>query len=375
MRDFYEVLGVSRESADPEIKKAYRALAMKYHPDRNPDDPEAEDKFKEASNAYKVLSDPGQRARYDQFGHEGLGGGGPGGYGGFQGVEDIFSAFGDLFGDFFGGRGGQRRQARGEDLHADLELTFVEAVHGVTKEMEVGRRVACDTCEGSGAKPGTEPKRCDTCDGKGQVVHSQGFFMIQTGCPECRGAGQLIESPCPDCKGRRLRVDTSTLSVTVPAGVEDGQTLRLAGKGEASPQPGARPGHLYVSLHVGSDDRFLRRGSDVLTEVPISFITACLGGEVEVPILDDDCEGTTAIEIKAGTQPDEAIVRRGKGIQSVNGRGRGDHVVQFKVQIPSKLSSRAEELLRELAEESGVGVSEKKASLFSRIKRELKKDD
>jgi molecular chaperone DnaJ len=361
MRDFYEVLGVSREANDGEIKKAFRRLAREYHPDRNNGDPEAEERFKELANAYKVLSDPEQRARYDRFGPEGLGGGASG----FGATEDIFSAFGDLFSDFFGG--GRRRPARGADLRLDLELTFAEAVHGVTKEVEVPRREPCEPCEGSGAKPGTSPQTCSVCGGKGQVVHAQGFFMLQTTCPNCRGQGSVIAEHCRECRGRGVVQKTSTLTVNVPAGVDDGQTLRLAGKGEASPA-GGPPGHLYAVLHVAPDERFLREGETVITETPISYLKAILGGEVEVPTLDENCEGKATVDVKPGTQPEDVIVRRGEGIARVDGRGRGDHVVRLRVEIPTKLSSREKELLRELAEESGVEAREPKRKLFGRRK-------
>ncbi|HEY0195024.1 MAG TPA: molecular chaperone DnaJ, partial [Kofleriaceae bacterium] len=347
MRDLYEVLEVDRQASSSDLKKAYYRLAKKYHPDHNPGDKEAEDKFKEASNAYSVLSDDEQRQRYDKFGFDGIrnaAGGGPGGY---SNVEDILSAFGDIFGDFFGGRGGARRQARGADVRTDLELTFAEAVWGATKDVTVTRNVACATCTGTGAKPGSKPEVCKTCQGKGQVVHAQGFFMVQTACPHCRGQGKIIKETCEDCRGRGAKAETSTLNVTVPPGVDDGLSLRLAGKGEAV--AGGTPGHLYVVLHVQGDDRFKRDEADVVTEVPISFVKAALGGEVEIYTLDDECKGTATIELKPGVQPDEIVVRRGQGIPRVNDTGRGDHVVQFKVEIPKKLTARQEELLRELA--------------------------
>jgi molecular chaperone DnaJ len=362
MRDLYEVLGVGRDAGDGDIKKAYRRLAMEYHPDRNPGDKEAEEKFKEASSAYKVLSDPEQRARYDRFGLDGL----RGGPAGFGGVEDIFSAFGDMFSDFFGGA--RRRPSRGADLRVDLRLSFAEAVWGTTKEVKVGRREPCETCDGSGAKPGTSPEACNVCAGKGQVLHSQGFFMIQTTCPNCRGEGRIIRDSCGDCRGSGAQEKVSAISVTVPPGVDDGQSLRLAGRGEESPS-GGPPGHLYVVLHVAGDERFVREDDSILTEVPVSYVMAALGGEVEVPTLDDDCQGTAQVEVKPGTQPDDVLVRRGEGIPRVNGRGRGDHVVQFKVQIPTKLDAREEELLRTLAEETGVAVKEPKRGFFARLKK------
>jgi molecular chaperone DnaJ len=365
MRDFYEVLGVGRDAAASELKKAYHNLAVKYHPDRNPDDKSAEEMFKEAANAYSVLSNPEQRARYDRFGHEGVRGAGANGAG-FSGVEDIFSAFGDIFGDFFGQ--GRRRAARGADLRVDLTLSFAEAVWGTTKEVRVSREVKCQTCKGSGAKEGTRPETCTTCSGKGQVLHSQGFFMIQTTCPRCRGEGAVIKEACAACQGRRTQVETSTLSVTVPAGVDDGQTLRLAGKGEM-PSGGGTAGHLYVVLHVESDERFQREEENITTEVTISYVKAALGGEVEVPTLDEGCTGKTTIEVKPGTQPGDTVVRRGEGVPHINQRNRGDHVVQFAIEIPKKLGAREAELLREIAAERNEDVKGPKRSLFGRAKK------
>ena len=356
MRDFYEVLGVGREASESDIKKAYRRLAMEYHPDRNPGDKGAEEKFKEASSAYKVLSDPNQRSRYDQFGPEGLNGNAAG----FRGVEDIFSAFGDLFTDFFGTTRGGRRQRRGADLQVHLELSFAEAVHGVAKEIEIQRQEPCETCDGSGAKPGTKRESCQVCGGKGQVLHAQGFFMIQTTCPSCRGEGSVLKERCASCRGAGTQGKTSKLSINVPAGVDDGQTLRLAGKGEAARGGGSggATGHLYVSLHVEPDKRFVRDGEDVLTEVPISYVTAALGGEVEVPTLEDMCRGSAKVDVKAGTQPGDVVVRSGKGVPRVSARGAGDQIVRFVVEIPKKLSNRERELLKEIAEERGESAAE-----------------
>lgn len=363
MRDLYEVLGVDRQASAGDLKKAYYRLAKKYHPDHNPDDKDAEDKFKEAANAYQILSDDDQRARYDRFGFDGIRGAtGGGGGGGFTNADDIFSAFGDLFGDFFGGRSSGRRAApRGADLRLDLGLTFPEAVWGTTKEVKVSRQVACGTCNASGAKPGSKPETCATCQGKGQVVHAQGFFMVQTTCPQCRGAGKAIKDPCEDCRGRGTKAESSTLTVTVPAGVDDGQTLRLANKGETA--PGGTAGHLYVVLHVQGDERFKRDGDDILTEMPVSFIKAALGGELEVHTLDDNCNGTATVELKPGTQPGDVLVRRGQGVPRVGESGRGDHVIQFKVEIPKKLSGKQEALLRELAAELGEDVAGKRGFL------------
>ena len=368
MRDLYEVLGVERGASGADLKKAYRRLAQQYHPDRNPDDKAAEESFKEAANAYQILSDDEQRQLYDRFGFDGIrrGGGGGGGGAGFSNVDDIFSAFGDMFGDFFGGRSSSRRQARGQDLRVDLSISFAEAVWGTTKEIKVTRNIACDTCTGSGAKPGSKPETCKSCQGKGQVVHALGFFMVQTTCPQCRGAGRTIKEPCEDCRGRGTKPESSQLTVTVPAGVDDGQSLRLAGKGEGIAN--GQAGHLYVVLHVQGDERFRREAEDVLSEVPISFVKAALGGEHEVETLDDECKGTAMIDIKPGAQPGEVYVRRGQGIPRVDGSGRGDHVVQLKVDIPKKLTSRQEELMRELASELGEGVKAEKRGLFGRKK-------
>jgi len=369
MRDLYEVLGVERSASAGDLKKAYYRLAKQYHPDHNPGDKEAEDKFKEAASAYQVLCDEEQRQRYDRFGFDGLKGFGQasGGAGGFSNVDDIFSAFGDLFGDFFGGRGGQRRGGppRGADLRVDVDLTFAEAVWGVTKDVKVTRQAACTTCTGTGAKPGSKPETCATCQGKGQVVHAQGFFMVQTTCPHCRGAGKSIKDPCEDCKGRGTKPDVSTVSVTVPPGVDDGQPLRLVNKGETA--PGGTTGHLYVVLHVQGDERFRRDGEDVLTEVPISFVKAVLGGDIEVHTLDDKVTGTATVKLEPGVQPGDVLVRRGQGIPRLDDSGRGDHVVQFKVEIPKKLSPKQEELMRDLAKEMDEEVAVKRG-LFGRKK-------
>jgi len=366
MRELYEVLQVEKGASQADLKKAYRKLAQEFHPDKNPDDKSSEDKFKECANAYQILSDDDQRAAYDRYGFDGLRGRGQAGP---QNVEDVFSAFGDLFGDFFGGRGGGgqgRRQARGADLRIDLELAFPQAVWGVTKEVKVSRDIPCTGCQGSGAAAGTKPEVCKTCQGKGQVVHSQGFFMVQSTCPHCRGAGKQIKEACGDCRGRGVQSETSTLSVTVPAGVDDGQTLRLAGKGETA--PGGTTGHLYVVLHVQGDERFKRDEADVVTEIPISFVKAALGGEVEVHTLEENVTGSAMVELKPGTQPNDVTVRRGQGIPRISGGGRGDQVIQWKVEIPKKLSQKQQDLLRELATDLGEDVKAEKRGLFGRKK-------
>lgn len=368
-RDYYEILGVSRTADDTEIKRAYRKIAMECHPDRNPGNKEAEERFKEAAEAYEVLRDPEKRAHYDRFGHEGMR---ASGFEGFHGVDDIFAHFGDLFGDLFGGafgagrgRGGGR--ARGADLRMDLELTFAEAVAGISREVKVTRRVACETCHGSGAQPGTTPSRCGTCGGRGQVLHSQGFFMIGTTCPSCRGEGTIITAKCGDCRGAGVREKPEALTINVPAGVDDGQTLRLSGKGEGA--RGGQPGNLYVILHVGKDKRFRREEFDVTTEVPISIATASLGGKVTVPTLEEDTQGTAEVEVAPGTQPGAVVVRRGQGIPRLDGYGRGDHVVQFRVEVPKSLTERQRELLREFAAATGETLDEPKRTLFGRRRK------
>jgi molecular chaperone DnaJ len=367
MRDPYEVLGVNREASVAEIKKAYYRLAKQNHPDHNPGDKAAEERFKEASSAYSILSDEDSRARFDRFGFDGIRGNGGGPGGGFSNVEDIFSAFGDIFGDLFGGPRTAGRTRRGADLRVDVELSFAEAVWGTSKDVRVTRDIACKTCKGSGAKEGSKPESCSTCNGRGQVVHAQGFFMVQSTCPRCRGEGKVIKDPCADCNGRRVQPETTTFAVTVPPGVDDGQTLRLAGKGEA-PLAGGQPGHLYVVLHVQGDERFRRDEDNVLTVVPISYVKAALGGEVEVHTLDDKCTGSATVEVKPGTQPGESIVRRGQGIPRIGRPGRGDQVIEFKVEIPTKVSGREAELLREIATEMGEDVREKRG-LFGRLKK------
>jgi molecular chaperone DnaJ len=347
-RDYYEVLGVARDADGATIKKAYRRLAMELHPDRNPDNPEAEEGFKAAAEAYEILSDDERRSLYDRFGHDGPKNAG---FQGFSGVEDIFSHFGDLFGDLFGGgRGdGGGRQARGGDVRADLELTLREAATGVEKEIKVRRRVACKECSGSGAAKGTAPARCDTCGGRGQVLHSQGFFMIGTPCPSCNGQGVTIKSPCGSCRGNGVQLTEERLKVNVPAGIDDGQTLRLTGRGEAAPG-GGRDGNLYVVISVKGDPRFVREEDDLYVQVKLSVMKAALGGQVQVPTIDG---GELAVDVKPGTQPGDHLVLRGRGMPHVERPGRGDQYVVFQIDIPKKLSLRATELLVELATELG----------------------
>jgi molecular chaperone DnaJ len=362
-RDYYEVLGVERTAEPAELKRAYRKLAMELHPDRNPGDAASEAKFKEASEAYQVLSDPEKRARYDRFGHAGPSAGFGGG---FHDVGDIFSAFSDIFGDIFGGAraGGSRGQARGSDIEVRLSMTLAEAFTGVSKDVKVLRRAACATCGGTGAAAGTTPETCQHCGGRGQVMHSQGFLMISTTCPVCRGEGRVVRKPCGNCDGTGLDHEEETLQVNVPAGVEDGSTLRLVGRGEAAPG-GGRAGNLYVILRVQGDERFERDGADLHAEVAVSFPQLALGDAVEVPTLDGDGQ----VEIPAGTQPGETLVLRGRGMPRLDGRGRGDLVAHLKLVVPSSMSAEEEQHLRAYAASGGQRVSPERGGFFKRKKK------
>lgn len=364
-RDYYEVLGVSRDVGERELKKAYRKLAMEYHPDRNPGDNEAEVKFKEAAEAYEVLNDPEKRKIYDRFGHDGLNGRQGAG---FSSVDDIFSQFGDVFGDIFGFGRSQRRRggpSRGADLRLDLELEFEEAAFGTSREVEVPRHSTCGTCEGSGATPGSEAIVCGACQGRGQVHHSQGFFTLSSTCPECRGSGKIITSPCEDCDGSGLVEEVREVNVKIPPGVDDGTRLRLRGEGEAGQKGGPR-GDLYVFLHVKPSDIFVREGANLHLEAEISFVQAALGCKLEIPTLEEP----TTVTIEPGSQFGDTIVLDDQGIQSINRPGRrGDLVVHLKVRVPTKLNKKQRELLEEYAEESDISVKE--ASLLDRIKEKL----
>jgi molecular chaperone DnaJ len=363
-RDYYEVLGVDRGVDAGELKRAYRKLAMELHPDRNPGDAESEARFKEASEAYQVLSDPEKRARYDRFGHAGAGGG-PGG--GFHDVGDIFSAFSDIFGDIFGGRmgGGGRAPARGADIEVRLSLTLAEAFSGVNKEIKVLRRAPCGTCGGTGAAAGSAPETCQHCGGRGQVMHSQGFLMISTTCPVCRGEGRVVRKPCSRCDGTGLEHQEDKLQVNIPPGVEDGSTLRLAGRGEAAPQGGRAAGNLYVILRVQPDERFERDGADLHAEIPVSFPQLALGDTVGVPTLDGDGE----IDVPAGTQPGETVTLRGRGMPRLDGRGRGDIVAHLKLIVPPSMSAEEEAHLRAYAASGGQRVSPERSGFFKRKKK------
>ncbi len=344
-RDYYEVLGVQRNATEAEIKKAFKKLAMKHHPDRNPDNKEAEDKFKEAKEAYDVLSDAQKRAAYDQFGHDGVAGmgGGYGAGGGYGGGSNFSDIFGDVFGDIFGGaRGGGQRAYRGSDLRYNLEIGLEEAVAGTTVKIRVPTLTACGECGGSGAKKGTSPTTCPTCQGHGQVRMQQGFFSLQQTCPRCHGSGKIISDPCNTCHGEGRVQKQKTLSVKVPAGVDTGDRIRLSGEGEAG-ESGGPPGDLYVQINVREHAIFKRDGNDLFCEVPISFTTAALGGELDVPTLN----GRVKLKVPAESQTGKLFRLRGKGVKSVRGAQVGDLLCKIMVETPVNLSSRQKELLRE----------------------------
>ena len=345
-RDYYETLGVNRDASDDELKKAYRKLAMKYHPDRNPDNPKAEANFKEAKEAYEVLSDRQKRAAYDQFGHAGVDPqAGMGGFGGF-GAGGFADAFGGIFEEIFGGgRGGHTSAYRGADLRYNIEVTLEQAAFGTETKIRIPTMETCETCKGTGAKPGTQPTTCTTCHGNGQVRIQQGFFSIQQTCPQCHGSGKMISDPCTDCRGAGRVKRQKTLSVKIPAGVDEGDRIRLSGEGEHGIN-GGPPGDLYVQIQLKPHSVFQREGNDLHCEMPISFATAALGGEIEIPTLDNAAK----IKIPAETQSGKTFRLRGKGIKGVRSHAPGDLFCHVVLETPVNLTERQKELLRELEE-------------------------
>ncbi|MHC4262633.1 MAG: molecular chaperone DnaJ [Planctomycetota bacterium] len=370
-RDYYEVLGLERGASADDIKRSYRKLAMQYHPDRNPDDPEAESKFKEAAEAYDVLSDDQKRAQYDQFGHAAFGPGGGGGGQRFSNLEDIFDAFGDIFGggggggifgDLFGGGGRRRSQGprKGRDLKIVLEMTLEEIDEGVEREITLKRHETCGSCSGTGGRDGAKPVQCGTCGGAGRVQRTQGFFAVQTPCPACQGQGQTISDPCTTCSGSGREAKEADVKIKVPAGIEDGMRIRVSGAADAG-DPGAPRGDLYCIVREKEHPVFQRGGADLITEVPFSYTQLALGDKVEIPTL----RGKVDMSVPAGTQPGRVFRLRGQGLPHLDGGGRGDQLVRVFVEVPKKLTERQRELLEELAELEGEERGSK--SILERI--------
>jgi molecular chaperone DnaJ len=367
-RDYYEVLGVSRNSTPEEIKKSYRRLAVQFHPDRNPGDKSAEDKFKEAAEAYEVLSDNNKRQRYDQYGHAGLGNGGAGA--GFSNVDDIFEHFGSIFEDLFGmgGGGGRNRGSRarkGADLRYDLQIDFRDAVLGAERKIEIPKRVTCESCTGSGAAKGTKPVTCPTCRGHGQVAIQQGFFSYATQCPECSGTGKKIAEKCPECRGAGIRNKQSSITVKIPSGIDSGMRLRVAGEGELGAN-GGPPGDLYVFIEVKEHKHFRREEFDLVLPIQLGIAQAILGTEISVDCFDGD---PRKIEIPPGVQPGQRLIIHGAGVPKLEkyGRGRGNLVIEVAVEIPTKVSKEAEEHLRAFAQKHGENVKGSSSGLLERI--------
>jgi molecular chaperone DnaJ len=377
MRDYYEILGVERSCDAGVLKAAFRKQAMEHHPDRNGGCEDAEGRFKEINEAYSILSDPQKRAAYDRFGHAGVNG--QGGFGGggpqFHDAQDIFNeVFGDVFGDMFGGRRGQQRSgpARGQDLRYDLEISLEQAYASAEVEITVPAAMTCETCEGSGAKPGTTPTTCATCNGQGRVRATQGFFSIERACPRCGGSGRMVLDPCEDCRGQGQVRRERTLSVRIPAGVDDGARIRLAGEGDAGARGGPR-GDLYIFISVKPHELFERDGLDLLCTVPVPMAVAALGGEIEAPCLmgGENCDGNCklAVKVPEGAQTGRTVRLKGRGMPSLRSRERGDLVVELFVETPTKLTARQKELMRELAGLCGEQQHPKSAGFTGKAKR------
>jgi molecular chaperone DnaJ len=371
-RDYYEVLGVARNGTDQDIKSAYRKLALKYHPDRNPGNKEAEEKFKEAAEAYAVLADTDKRHMYDRFGHAGLGGAATGGFDPsvFTGMEDIFGGLGDIFGfgDIFGSRRQRGGPQRGSDLRYDLEISFEESARGSETAIQIPRQENCDSCQGTGAAAGSKPTTCPQCQGRGQLRYQQGFFTVARTCGQCRGTGQIVTKPCPTCRGAGRVQKEKKLTVRIPAGIATGQRMRLSGEGEAGAGGGPR-GDLYVVIHVQDHPFFQREGNDLYCEIPLNFTTLALGGQIRIPTLD----GEEPFSVPEGTESGTTFRLRGRGMPDVSSRGHGDLLITVKVITPKKLTKEQKKLLEQLAttlpkEKFEPTASENDKGIFGRVK-------
>ena len=369
-RDYYEILGVSRDADAAALKSAFRKAAMQHHPDRNPGCTESEGKFKELNEAYSVLSDPQKRAAYDRFGHAGVNGAGGGGFGAGPDINDIFSSvFGDAFGDMFANGRRGTGPARGSDLRYDMEITLEQAFSGAEVEIRVPSSQTCEVCDGSGAKPGTQPTSCVTCAGVGRVRATQGFFSVERTCPRCGGTGKLIMDPCRSCHGQGQVRRERTLSVRIPAGVDDGARIRLAGEGDAGVRGGSR-GDLYIFLSVRPHDLFERDGLDLLCTVPVPMCAAALGGEIEAPCLSEEGgDGRVKVKVPEGAQTGRTVRLRGKGMPSLRGRERGDLVVELYIETPTNLTARQKQLLKELGDSCSDDQHPQHAGFFGKAKK------
>ncbi len=362
-KTYYAILGVAKDASAETIKKTYRKLAMKHHPDRNQGDAKAEEKFKEAAEAYEVLSDQQKRRIYDTYGKDGLRNSG---YSGPGSSEDIFSHINDLFGDLFGfggGRSGRRDPngpAQGEDLRYDIRISFMEAVHGLSRQVDITKRETCWTCEGSGARPGHKPQTCPTCQGRGQVIRSQGFFQVSTSCPRCHGSGQVITEPCHDCHGEGLVNRSKKVNIRIPAGVDTGSRMRLSGEGEGG-RRGGPSGDLYVVIHVDEHEHFQRDGQTIYLGLPLSMVRAALGCEADVPTV----HGSAKLKIPAGTQSGQRFTLHGEGVPSLRGGGKGDMIVEVQVQTPTNLSKEQKDLLRQF--DTMITEQEEEEGFFARL--------